>query len=141
MASSRLNPSLEALKAWAVNRGASPSQREWNVYAKEHHYLGCVALWHHTRLPWTQLCKTWGIPVADPLSEMECIAAVQAAAKTWGPFLTKRQYEEWAIGHPGQPRAGTVTRRVRGSWNAAKAAAALPCNAVPTIARQWTDEE
>jgi len=103
--SSHMEPSLEVLQAWAKQRATWPSPREWNDYFAVDDHLGGP----RRRAP----------------DQATCLEAIREAAKTLGPSMTKRTYDQWAKAEPGRPRLNVVLRRCRGRWTATKASALL----------------
>jgi len=138
--SPRIEPSLAALQAWSEQRKSWPSQREWDAYAKAHGYLGAEALLHHRQQSWFALCDDLGGQRWQAQEQATCLEAVREAAKTLGPWMTKREYDRWAKAEPGRPRLGVVTRRCGGRWNETKALAHLPQNP-STNTHIWSEQE
>jgi len=112
--SPRIEPSLAALQAWSEKQEAWPSQRESDACAKAHGYLGVGALLHYRQQSWFALCDELGGQRWQAQEQAVCLEAVREAAKTLGPWMTKREYDRWAKAEPGRPRLGVVTRRCGG---------------------------
>lgn len=138
--SPRIAPSLAALEAWSKTQGSWPSQQAWNAYAKAHGYLSAGSLLHHRQQSWFALCDDLGGQRWQAQEQATCLEAVREAAKTLGPWMTKREYDRWAQAEPGRPRLGVVTRRCGGRWNQTKALARLPQNP-STNTHIWSEQE